>query len=106
MAVAQRYKPSHPAGQSAVYAVDFSNILPPGVGLSQPAVQIQTNTVPPGLASGITTGSGGFQGRMVWITITGGTAGQDYIITWTVSDTSAAPNTWVISVLLLCAATS
>lgn len=104
MAVSQRYKPSHPAGQSAVYAVDFSNMLPPGVGLSQPGVIIQTNTVPPGLATGITVTGGGFRGRLVWITITGGTSGQDYLITWTVGDTSS--NTWVITALLLCAATS
>lgn len=104
MAVSQRYQPSHPAGQSAVYAVDFSNILPPGVGLSQPGVIVLTNTVPPGLAQGITPGAGGFRGRIAWITISGGVSGQDYIIQWTVADT--ASNTWIVSALLLCAATS
>lgn len=104
MAVSQRYQPSHAPDQSAVYAVDFSNMLPPGVGLSQPGVQIQTNTTPPGVALGITTSGGGFKGRQVWITISGGVAGTDYVITWTVSDTQQ--NSWVISVLLLCARTS
>lgn len=104
MAVSQRYKPSHPAGQSAVYAVDFSNILPPGMGLSQPGVVINTNTVPPGIATGITATGGGFAGRMVWITIAGGISGTDYLITWTVSD--SANNIWIITATLLCAATS
>lgn len=104
MAVSQRYKPSHPAGQSAVYAIDFSNILPPGIGLSNPAVQIQTNTVPPGLATGITPSLGGFRGRQAWITITGGVSGTDYLINWTIVDSQQ--NTWVVTALLLCAATS
>lgn len=104
MAVSQRYKPSHPAGQSAVYAVDFSNILPPGVGLSQPGVIIQTNTTPPGIATGITSSGGGFRGRMAWITIAGGVAGTDYLIQWTLIDSQN--NTWIVTVLLMCAATS
>lgn len=41
---------------------------------------------------------------MVWITITGGVAGQDYIVTWTTGDSQG--NTWIITALLLCAATS
>lgn len=104
MAVSQRYKPSHPAGQSAVYAVDFSNILPPGVGLSQPAIQFFTNTTPPGIATGITSSGGGFRGRMAWITIAGGVAGTDYLIQWTLIDSQN--NTWIVTVLLMCAATS
>lgn len=104
MAISQRYKPSHPAGQSAVYAVDFSSILPPGTGLSMPSIQILTNTTPPGLATGITPSSGGFRGRLAWMTITGGVSGQDYIIQWTLIDSQS--NTWIVSVLLMCAATS
>ena len=104
MAISQRYRPSHPAGQSAVYAVDFSNMLPPGVGVTMPAIQFFTNTVPPGIATGITSSGGGFRGRLAWINITGGTAGQDYLVQWTVSDTTG--NQWIITALLLCAATS
>lgn len=104
MAVSKRYQPSHPAGQTAIYAVDFSNILPPGVGLTMPAVQLFINTTPPGLPVGITTASGGFRGRQVWITIQGGVSGTDYLIQWTVNDTQN--NTWIITAALLCAATS
>lgn len=104
MAISQRYKPSHPAGQSAVYAIDFSNMLPPGTGLSQPSIQFFTNTVPPGIATGITASGGGFRGRMAWITINGGIAGQDYLVQWTLIDSQGS--TWIISALLLCAATS
>lgn len=104
MALSQRYKPSHPAGSSVTYGVDFSFILPPGVGVTMPAVQIQTNTVPPGLASGISTSGGGYAGRRLWIVITGGVSGTDYIVTWSFSDTQG--NAWVRSFLLLCAPTS
>lgn len=104
MAVSQRYQPSHPAGQSAIYAVDFSNILPPGVGLTMPAIQFFTNTVPPGIATGITSSGGGFRGRMAWMNITGGQAGQDYLVQWTLIDSQN--NTWIMTALLLCAATS
>lgn len=104
MAISQRYRPSHPAGQSCIYAVDFSNMLPPGVGVSMPSVQFNTNTVPPGIATGITSSGGGFRGRMVWINIAGGVSGTDYLVTWTVTDTTG--NVWIITALLLCAATS
>lgn len=104
MAVSRRYQPSHPAGQSCVYAIDVSAVLPPGVGIEAPSLQIQTNTNPPGLGSGITTSGGGWSGRVAWITIAGGTAGVDYLITWTVID--SVGNTWLWSFPLLCAATS
>lgn len=104
MAVGARYQPSHPAGQSRVYALDMSMMLPPGIGLATPSITIQTNTNPPGLASGITTSGGGYAGRRVWITITGGLAGTDYIVTWFFNDTVG--NAWVRSILLLCAPAS
>lgn len=104
MAVSRRYQPGHPAGQSRVYALDMSMVIPSGIGVTQPGIVINTNTVPPGLATGITASNGGYGQRKLWITITGGVAGTDYIITWTFSDTRS--NTWVRSILLLCAATS
>lgn len=104
MAVSQRYQPSHPAGQSRVYGLDMSMVLPPGLGVTTPAIIIQTNTTPPGIGSGITASGGGYAGRRLWITLTGGVQGTDYIITWTFQDT--AGNTWVRSILLLCAPTS
>lgn len=104
MALSLRYEPSHPAGQARVYGLDVSFLLPPGIGVTEPGVVIQTNTTPPGIAGGITATTGGFSGRKLWITITGGIAGTDYLITWTFNDT--AGNTWVRSILLLCAPTS
>lgn len=104
MAVSRRYQPGHPAGQSRVYALDMSMVLPPGIGVTTPGIVINTNTVPPGLATGITASAGGYGNRRLWITITGGTAGQDYILTWSFNDTLG--NAWVRSILLLCAATS
>lgn len=104
MAVGARYQPSHPAGQSRLYALDMSMVLPPGIGVTDPGVVIQTNTNPPGIATGITASAGGYVGRRLWITLTGGIAATDYIVTWTFNDTVG--NTWVRSILLLCAPTS
>ena len=104
MALSQRYQPPQPPGQGVVYALDFSPLLPPGVGVTTPSVQIQTNTNPPGIATGVTTSGGGYRGRIVWITIQNMQAGTDYLISWTVQDTEG--NQWVRTITLLCALTS
>lgn len=104
MAISRRYQPTHPAGQSRVYGLDMSAVLPPGIGVTQPGVTFQTNTTPPGIATGISSSGGGFGARRLWVTITGGVAGTDYIVTWSFQDTQG--NAWVRSILLLCAPTS
>lgn len=104
MAINGRYHPPHPAGSTMTYGLDCSAFLPPGVGVTAPGVIFQTNTTPPGLAPGISASGGGYRGRRLWITITGGVSGTDYIVQWTFQDTVG--NTWVRSLYLLCAATS
>lgn len=104
MAVSRRYTPSHPQGSRAVYAIDLSPMLPSGQGIKAADAAIMTNTVPPGTDPAITLSNPEFQGRFAWATIQGGTAGQDYLITWTITDN--AQNIWLITLALLCAATS
>lgn len=104
MSVSQRYQPGHPQGQTAVYALDLSPMLPPGMGILTADAQILTNSVPPQTDTAINLSDPGFRGRVVWATIQGGTAGQDYLIVWTITDN--ANNVWLLSTLLLCAATS
>lgn len=104
MSVSRRYIPSHPQGQSAVYAIDLSPMLPPGLGIQTADAAILTNTVPPGTDPAINLSNPEFKGRLAWATIQGGTAGQDYLISWTITDN--AQNIWLIILALLCAATS
>lgn len=104
MSINNRYYPPQPVGQSIVYGMDFSNILPPGVTLAQGTVGIQYNTVPPTTALDLTATDLPIQGRRLYATISGGTAGRDYRLTW--QGTDSLGNTWFRTVLLLCAATS
>jgi len=101
-----RYLPSHPAGSTATFALDFSNILPPGVGIQSGALAIQKNTVPPSaIAPGEWTLTNiTVEGRRIYATLFGGLAGTDYRLNWGAVDTVGG--NWLRTVLLLCAQTS
>ena len=105
MALARRYQPSLPPGESAYLGMDFSPILPPGVILESASVTILTNTNP------ATPGGGGWTlqppvilGRQAWVQATGGTEGVDYQIRFSAQDSRG--NTWNRTALLLCAQSS
>ena len=104
MSINNRYYQPHPAGQSLVYGMDFSNILPPGVTIAQGTVLFQYNTVPPTTAVDISAAGLPIEGRRLYATITGGTAGRDYRLNW--QGTDSLGNIWNRTVLLLCASTS
>lgn len=104
MAVSQRYQPSHPASQTAVYALDCSSILPPGVGILVATLNVFINTTPPLINDDFVQTDRAFQGRRTWVTLAGGQPGTDYQLSWTVTDSQAS--TWIVTATLLCAATS
>lgn len=104
MSINNRYTPSHPAGQSLVYGLDFSAILPPGVTIQQGSASIQYNTVPPTIATDMVATGLPIMGRRLYATISGGGAGRDYRINFSATDSLG--NTLLRSVLLLCAGTS
>lgn len=104
MSVSRRYQPSHPRAQTATYGIDVAPMLPAGMGIITVLCDIRLNTTPPQADGSMEVSNTGSRGRMAWATIAGGTSGQDYLITWTLTDN--AQNTWIISTLLLCAATS
>lgn len=104
MSINDRYEPSHPAGQVIAYGMDFSAILPPGVGIDQGTVLIQYNTVPPTSAFDLSATGLPVAGRRLYATISGGTAGRDYRLQWQATDSLG--NIWFRTALLLCAATS
>lgn len=105
MPLSRRYTPEHPPGEVCKFALDYSFLIPPGVGLVSGEVEIWTNTpgdVQP--SHDWTIGPVEIEGRTVHAELTGGTEGTDYQIRWTVRDTRG--NVWPRTVLVLCAQTS
>ena len=106
MALNNRYEPSHPQGQNILYGLDFANILPDGVTI-QPqgtTINVQLNTVPPTNTTDLNPSIDSVTGRRIYIRLQGGTAGTDYRINYQALDSLG--NSWLRTVLLLCAATS
>ena len=106
MSINNRFDPSHPVGQSIVYGLDFSPILPAGVTIQSGAIKALYNTVPPTPTFDLTVTplTPTPNTRRIYATVSGGTSGSDYRINWTANDSLG--NTWIRSTLLLCAATS
>jgi hypothetical protein len=85
--------------------MDFSAVVPPGVGIASGTLTFQTNTVPPTSSSDFTVTIAPLAtGRALYATISGGVSGTDYQLTWTAIDTDG--NVWPRTSLLLCAPTS
>jgi len=105
MSLNNRYLPSHPQGQSCLYCLDFSNILPAGVGITTGNLVIELNTVPPASAgSDFIVGPVSVVGRRLYAQLTEGVSGRDYRLNWLALDSLG--NAWPRTCLLLCAATS
>lgn len=104
MSLNNRYVPSHPAGQTIVYGLDFANILPEGVTIASGSVTVQYNTVPPTPTLDLTVNALPQAGRRMYARVSGGGAGRDYRLQWTANDNLG--DIWIRTTLLLCAATS
>lgn len=105
MPISRRYSREAAPGESCIFGLDFSPLIPPGVGIQAGGLQVLTNTSPPLAASGDwDIGAVTWLDRTLYATLAGGKAGVDYILTWTATDTQG--NVWPRSALLLCAPTS
>jgi hypothetical protein len=105
MPLSRRYTPEHPPGEECNFGLDYSFILPPGVGLVRGSLEILTNTAAPVDASADwTIGAVMVRGRALYAMLAGGVAGTDYQLKWTALDT--AGRTWPRTALVLCADTS
>ena len=122
MPLSRRYSPEWPPGEKCAIGMDFSNVIPPGVGIAiaalfvlanQPAIVDKSTDftsstfVPPNPAIGDTAGY--FQANILGSTVyipdlKGGVAATDYQFDWEVTDTDG--NIWLRTALLLCAITS
>lgn len=104
MPLTRRYTPEHPPNELCVYGMDFSFIVPPGVGLASGAVTVWKNIVPPVQDTTWTIGAVSVWGRVLYASLTGGAEGTDYQIRWVANDTDG--NKWPRTALVLCAQTS
>lgn len=105
MPLSRRYTPEHPPGEDCAFGLDFSFVIPPGVGLQSGSLAILTNTAAPIDASADwTIGPVTVRGRALYAMLSGGVAGKDYQLKFTAVDT--AGRTWPRTALILCADTS
>ena len=105
MPLSRRYTPEHPPGESCSFGIDFSFVIPPGVGIASGSLQILTNTAAPVDAStDWKIGPVSVRERALYAMLSGGVAGTDYQLKFTAVDT--AGNTWPRTALVLCADTS
>ena len=103
MAISNRYQ-SHPPDDSHTYGLDFSMLIPMGVGIATASLEIVTNTNPVESQSNWTQGTVAIGGRQVYCLCSGGIEGTDYQFRWSAMDTLG--NIWNRTVLCLCAQTS
>lgn len=112
MPMTRRYSPEWAPDESATIGMDFSPIIPPGVGIVAGYLYIQTNNagpLPAGTDFGTPDGPNGdficsISGRTLYRALVGGVGGTDYQFTFTAQDTDG--NQWPRTALLLCAPTS
>jgi hypothetical protein len=85
--------------------MDFSFVIPPGVGIASGTLAIFTNTVAPVDASADWTQSEvTVHGRAIYAILGGGKPGVDYQLRWAATDTEGS--IWPRTGLVLCALTS
>lgn len=127
MPLSRRFSPEKPPREASLFGMDFSAVLPPGVGLESGFVEIYRNLSPPIEAMAdflVTTGNqvaqdniwdtnnpyrrlvaiGIVRDRALYIGLQGGVDGTDYQLRFTVNDSTG--NTWSRTALILCAQTS
>lgn len=105
MPLSRRYTPEKPPAEICKFGLDYSFIIPVGVGIDHGTLAIFTNTVAPAPADAdFTISPVEVRDRAIYATLGGGVAGKDYQLRWTAYDT--AGNTWPRTCLVLCAETS
>jgi hypothetical protein len=105
MPLSRRYTPEKPPNETCAFGMDFSFVIPPGVGIETGALTIWTNTVEPADASADWTQTEVVvHGRAIYSVLGGGKSGVDYQLRWVAVDTDG--NTWPRTGLCLVALTS
>lgn len=102
--VSVRYQPNHPPTESCNFWMDFSFLIPFGVGITAGSLAIFQHLAFPVASTDWSQGPVIVQGRAIYATLSGGALGKDYELRWTATDT--AGNLWPRTALVLCAETS
>jgi hypothetical protein len=103
--LSRRYSPEFPPGESSMVGLDYSFVLPVGVGIASGALAIFTNTASPQpVPDDFDVSAVQVRGRAIYATLSGGVLGTDYQLHWSAIDTEG--NVWPRTALLLCAYTS
>jgi hypothetical protein len=103
--ISRRYTPEFAPGETCSIGLDYSFIIPLGVGIASGSLTIFTNTADPQPADGdFQIGAVSVRDRAIYATLSGGVRGRDYQLQWTAVDTDG--NTWPRTCLMLCAPTS
>ena len=104
-AVSYRYQPSHPSLETCNFGLDFSFLVPFGVGLNSGSLAIFTNLATPVAADADwVKGPVVVRGRALYASLGGGVAGTDYQLRWIARDNQGS--IWPRTVLCLCSETS
>lgn len=105
MPISRRYTPEHPPGETCSFGLDFSFVVPVGVGVESGTLTIFKNDAVQTPAAGDwTIGPVTVRGRALYATLSGGVSGTDYQLKWTAVDSQG--NAWPRTTLVLCADTS
>jgi hypothetical protein len=101
----RRYVPALSPGETAVFAIDYSAVIPLGVGIAAAQLGI-FDRASSGPATELTWGSVSWYDRTAYAEVTAANTadGIDFLTLWTVTDTDG--NIWPRTALLLCALTS
>jgi hypothetical protein len=105
MPITRRYTPSFAPGEASLIGMDFSYVIPPGVGIASGILHFFNNLAVPVLADAdFSIGAVQVLGRVLYASISGGVEGKDYQVLWTATDTDGA--IWPRTALMACAQTS
>lgn len=105
MPLSRRYTPEFAPGENSLVGMDFSYVIPPGVGIASGTLAIYTNTaMPVQAAKDFAVGPVTVRGRSLYASLSGGVDGTDYQLRWSATDTNG--NVWPRTALLLCAQTA
>ena len=103
MPLSRRYTPELAPGETSVFGMDFSYVIPPGVGITEGDLLI---TRLGGEATSVTAGPVSVHDRTLYATVTADALadGHDFQLRWTAIDSEG--NVWPRTALVLVAATS
>ena len=105
MPISRRYTPAWAPGEGALIGMDFSFVIPPGVGIVSGTLHFFNNiAVPLNRDADFVIGPIGILGRILYTSLGGGVEGIDYQVLWTATDSLGLD--YPRTALMLCAPTS